>query len=363
MASVIAVHCIGSVVGLVDGNSFDLFARSLAQPFKFGTIGFFLISGFLMGEGISRRTPLEYLTRRLQTVLMPWLAWVSLCWILSIAHHRAPGELRLYSLGSEVPLALDKLRSCLLGTSYWFVPNLLLALCVLLLCRSFIDDLRLGLVLLMASLFYGLNIYARWIPLSGHTGALFGFVFYLWLGAWVARHFARFETWMAGIPLRVFAILPVLTLLPAILESQVMSAEGIEDNLNTLRLSNQLYSVTMVLAMFKLRTAIWPRKLNVRATTFGIYLSHAIVLSVVTILARWILLKAGVSGTWHAAPGWLACLSLGMFAAIYGTSLGLTTLLLKFPRLRWLVGAFPINRGYPASLDGATSVEMISLNR
>src|SRR5215472_17824439 len=82
MAAVVAMHCTENTHHLTGGNPTSL----MVQPFKFGTIGFFLISGFLMGKGLTHKKPSEYLVRRLRTVLLPWLLWFSLLCFLEFVH-------------------------------------------------------------------------------------------------------------------------------------------------------------------------------------------------------------------------------------------------------------------------------------
>jgi len=61
---------------------------SLLQFLKFGTIGFFLISGFLMGEGVTRSSPATYFRRRVKAILLPWAFW-GFIWFLR-ASRRGP---------------------------------------------------------------------------------------------------------------------------------------------------------------------------------------------------------------------------------------------------------------------------------
>jgi hypothetical protein len=147
-------------------------------------------------------------------------------------------------------------RIDLFSTAYWFVPNLMIAVSVLLLCRRFLYDPRLGCALLGLSLFYGVNAYSQWIPIQNHSEAFLGFAFYLWLGAWTAKHFAAFMAWIARIPLLALLVLAVLTGLAAFGEAEVLTDRGA---MNTLRISNQIYSVLAVLAIFKARGGLWPR--------------------------------------------------------------------------------------------------------
>ena len=339
MAGVVSVHCISTMFSLSGLSSLAGLERWMRQPVSFDVIGFFLISGFLMEEGLRRRTPAEYLKRRLKRIVAPWMFWYSLYFVIILANDAMHGRIAHLSWREGALFAFHTLLDCLFTSAYWFVPNLLLALCVLLACRRFSLDLWIGWVFLALSLFYGLNIHAHWIPIQDHTEALLGFVLYLWLGMWAARNFDAIQSWTGRIGTPVLLALAALAALAALWESSVLFAAGDHHSMNTLRLCNQAYSILIVLAIFRLRRPIWPRAANVRATTFGIYLIHPIVLWIIRGLIKRSTSGAVASLSWGWAAAAVICLSLCFFAVIYGTSLSLTSWLLDHPRLRWLVGA------------------------
>lgn len=337
IAAVVLVHCIVSMFTLARAGNEGALARAVRQPVEFDVIGFFLISGFLLEEGLTRRRASEYLRRRFQRIFLPWLTWFSLYCGMMLANDFAHGRLRLGSMRGLVLPVFNTLQDAMLSP-YWFVPNLLFALCILVACRRFLYDLRMGGVLLAMSLFYGVNIYTRWIPIADHSEALFGFVFYLWLGAWAARNFAAIQAWLERTSMLSMAALVVLTGVAALMESNLLAAAGNPRPMNILRISNQIYSIAVVLVIIKLRRPIWPRALNVRTTTFGIYLTHTIVVwLLVAVIKRTVL--SGIDGfTGYAQAATALCLSLGGFVVIYGSSLAVTHWLLGRPRLCWMVG-------------------------
>jgi membrane-bound acyltransferase YfiQ involved in biofilm formation len=344
MAAVVLVHCIGGVGALAGMSSADGLLRGLLQPFKFGTIGFFLISGFLMGEGLTRRGSWEYLKRRLERVLVPWFLWCSIFVVIFVAGDIDRGRLNLHFTRDATISLVQVVRGCMFESAYWFVPNLLLALCVLLFFRRVLYDLRVGCVLLAISVFYGLNLHARWLPVHSHTQALFGFVFYLWLGVWAARNFAAVDAWISQTSTPMLIVAAVLACLAALRESEVLYSMGSTSVVNTLRLSNQVYSVAAVLVIVKLRKAVWPRAMDVRTCTFGIYLTHSIVLVLAVFIIKRALLRAFGEAAWTSPAEVEICLSFLTFAVTYGSSLALTAWLLNQPRLSWMVGALPPDR-------------------
>ena len=328
--SIIAIHSAG-VFAVVDSNQ-DL-GFALLAPFKFATIGFFLISGFLMGERVDRRDPLAYLMRRFKKVFIPWSFWFgTMCVLLVIREFIfRPGSNALENLH----IAYVTSRATLLDTSFWFVPNLLLSIAILLMCRRYLYSLKLGFVLCLFNLVYVVNIYASWFT-TLHTQALFGFVFYLWLGSYAAHNFERMSRFLAKIPTAALVAGSAITGAAAYGESHLLFVLHSADPLNTLRLSNQAFSIFVVLMIFKFRRATWPAFIDVRRHTFGLYLSH---LAFVMLLGR----------TLRHFPRWApdsiyvsaiegVVLWVALSVTAYVCCLLLTRWLASRPSLQWMVG-------------------------
>jgi membrane-bound acyltransferase YfiQ involved in biofilm formation len=347
MAAIVAGHSVGVTPHVTGGDLSGLLVRATIQAFKFGTIGFFLISGFLMGNGLERKRASVYLARRLHTVFLPWLLWFLLYCSLELMYHLAVGDLHFDSMPGMLISIIDLVEGTLLGSAYWFIPNLILSMCVLLLCKHFLDDLRFGAALLIPSLLYGVNVHTQWLPLS-YTQVLSGFVFYLWLGAWAARNYARVETWISRVRASHFLCLVVLSGWAALQESSILTAAGSKGAVDTLRITNQLYSVAVVLAIVKSRKPAWPHFMNVRTGTFGIYLSHTIALSAIWHGGKQIL-PVSLSSAARDSNAISLCISFVLFASAYTASTLLTTYLVSKPRVRWVVGNFEGNSGTTAS--------------
>ncbi len=198
-------------VGATAGSAIGWFQFGVIAIAKFGTIGFFLISGFLLEKNLHARSSLELMERRIRKVFVPWALWFALtCALLSVAdvvrHKRAflPDTPWYLSIGTTAAHTFA-------STSFWFVPNLLLCLLLLLVFRRYLEKLWFGGVLLAISLFYSLNIYTQWID-AHHTRALFGFIFICGLGIMLAstsiasaNFFTRFRLdffgWLLHFPL------------------------------------------------------------------------------------------------------------------------------------------------------------------
>lgn len=193
MLSIVAMHAL-YVFGMMKQHA-PILQQVLMTPFKFGTIGFFLISGFLMGDGVGTSYPGEYMKKRLKKIFLPWLCWylLMLMYLIGVNEVHMHMGLRFNPQGYRIFARLLYIDTFF--TAFWFVPNLLLGMYVLVLFRQHLDDLRLGAALLAIDLFYVANIYARWVPRS-HTEAVLGFVFYLWLGGYAARRYKWLTVWL-----------------------------------------------------------------------------------------------------------------------------------------------------------------------
>lgn len=329
MAAIVAMHTMEVYPGGSIGNQYP------EQLFKFGTIGFFLVSGFLFGERIDRYTSGQYFGRRLKNVFVPWCVWFLLYCCLRLAgdvlHGRISTDPSLCRIRIEAALSTG-----LFETAYWFVPNLMIAMGVLLLFRRKLRDSRMGIVFLLLSLFYAANIYGGWIPVK-HSRAVFGFIFYLWLGAWAAWNFAAVERWLARVPATVMIGLIVLTNALALGEAKLLFSLHSADPLNTLRFTNQLASVVVVLGILKLKRGVWPRFVDVRAHTFGLYLTHTVALVVLLPVLVRVLPRIAPWEYWSRLPAALTLLAV-MFAVVYGGCLYVVRCMLAQPRLHWAVG-------------------------
>ncbi len=339
MAAVVFIHCIAWISRIAGNDSTAMFERGLRQPVSFDVIGFFLVSGFLMEEQLTRRRPMEYLKRRFHRVLTPWLFWFSLFCSILLISDVILGRFGLHAWMHNAFVIAHRVFDGLFSSIYWFVPNLMISLCILLLCRRFMFNLRLGCILMGISLFYGLDVHAQWFPIGNHTQALFGFVFYLWLGAWASRNFTAIQAWIARTSTSALMMLVVLAGSAAFLESNMLAASGSHNPMNTLRICNQVYAVVLVLLIFKLRRPAWPRFIDVRANTFGIYLIHPILLLLLGHVVNRTMFGPIVHLPRASLAATLLFLSLCCFVLLYGCSLALTKWLLGRPGLRWMVGA------------------------
>ena len=333
MVAIVLIHAVAQVND--DMGPIPLAQQSLMlQPFKFGTIGFFIISGFLVGDRLPASNPLSYLRRRASRLLPAWALW----WGLDTLDHTKRTLLHQYRAGLGATAIFDTVRVAafwvLTVTPVWFVPNLLVALTCVVMLRRWINDMRLGAFFLSLSIFYAVNVHARWIP-TRHTEALFGFVFYLWLGAWCAQRKDRVLSWVQARSGGWLAFWTSAAAGVSLVESHVLQAMNNSDFSNVLRFSNQIYSVLIVILLVRIQRRTWPAFVNVAQTTYGIYHTHEIFLGFVGfVVTRIMLASRHVLG-----PVGIVLMSLIVAPGAYALSLQLTRLFASSPRWAWAVGA------------------------
>ena len=279
MLAIITMHSANVLtVAAAEGSAIEAFQFALITIAKFGTIGFFLISGFLLEKNLETLGPSSLIRRRIRKIFLPWTLWFVLTcvtlWVSDLIRHKdgllsgAPFYLSLWSRAAFV----------FTRTSFWFVPNLLLSLMVLLMFRRYLQNLVFGGVLLATSLVYSLNIYTQWFD-AHHTRAMFGFIFYLWLGNYAGSNIDRFSDFLRFVPTWSLWLATFVSALASFGEGRLLMHLQSVDPLNTLKVTTQVFSVLVFLCFFKYRRRMWPVSFDVPRTTFGMYLAHVIVLA------------------------------------------------------------------------------------
>jgi Acyltransferase family len=309
----------------------------LFQLMKFGTIGFFLISGFLLGEGLTRTRPVEYFYRRLRVVLVPWMLWGLLWFVIALSYHLLEGT-KPESIGSSLRTVVGQyFRFVFTQSIYWFVPNFFICLAIVLCLYGRVSDYVQGAVYLAMSVFYGVNVYIELIP-TRHTSALLGFVFYLWLGAMAYKHRAGWNRWLnrsSWLRLITYTTAAAgLGLLETYILQRLHPHSG--DAANTLRIANQAFSVFAILLIVKCRRRLYPLALDVRAETFGIFLIHPVLVAISKIAVLHVAPSKRMAIT-EDGPLTLL-LSVATFVTIYIVSVLATKQIRRVSFLRWTVG-------------------------
>jgi hypothetical protein len=308
------------------------------QLFKFGTITFYILAGFLIGDKIKTTSPIAYLKRRFDSTFKPWLFWLIVYLILIYIDFFV-----MFKKGSLVrafdnPIAGlgDQLYFIVFETSFWFILNFLGSISILLLFRKYLYSFKLGLFLAICSLFYSLNLYHAWIP-SRHTTAVVGFVFYLWLGVIMHKYFEQFNVWIKKRSIYVLIGAVAITFIAACLESIYLmnSVNGIlVDPYNTLRISNIIYSIIAFLLLYKIGNIKWIKSLNPRTTTYGIHLIHfIIIMKGLPLIFRPLHITTVGKSSFD-----LVLIQYLRFLITYSCTYLLVYLINKVDRIKWIIG-------------------------
>jgi surface polysaccharide O-acyltransferase-like enzyme len=248
---------------------------ALIQFTKFGTITFFLLAGFLIGEKFADYSPAQYLKRRISTTFGPWLFWTLIYILAAVITLRI--KQRIYNDNEfNLPNILSIIKTTYLYTSYWFIINFLISITILLIFRRYLYSWYLGGTLLAFTLFYVVDIHYEWID-PRHTTAILGFVFFLWMGAQLRKHWQYIGRGIEKVSFLTLFILVTLTFGLSLYEITSLHGTSI-DPFNTLRVSNILFSLVFFAMLLKIKNFKFINYLKPRQTTYGIYLIHYILL-------------------------------------------------------------------------------------
>lgn len=312
-----------------------LFYIATIQISKFGTICFFILAGFLIGDKFVDYTPFQYLKRRINNTIWPWLFW-SLLYVVEpnidslISNHSlVPG---FTGGGSYWPVLWRRFSDTYLLTIYWFIPNFLFCITLLLVFKRYLYKYMFGGALLTFVIFYTINIYFGWIT-PGHTTAILGFVFFLWLGAIFNKNWYKMSLWIDRTSLWMWWGLTVLTLFIGIAEISYLKYLQINDPYNSLRISNILFSMSCFFLLLKIRDFKLIGYLKPRETTFGIYLIHYFF--VVFLLPR-VFDRFGIKVD-NLSVMVMFLYQILRFSIVYFLTLGVVMLINK-SKFKWLIG-------------------------
>ncbi len=301
---------------------------------KFGTVCFFLLAGFLIGDKFTDYTPGQYLKRRLDSTIVPWLFW-SVFFILLTNFNLIKGKLLLHPdpVGINVLQTLaNNITTTYLYTNYWFIPNFLFCITLLLIFKKYLYSYKLGIILFLFTLFYSVNIYFSWIVTS-HTMAILGFVFFLWLGAQMHKKWLKINIRLDKTSVSLWVILTILTLSLSTAEIFLLTSIHIHDPYNSLRFSNIMYSLCFFFLLLKIRYFKFIKFLKPRETTYGIYLIHYVILN---LIITQIINPLNINVNLLSVPV-ILLFQLVKFTVVYGLTM-LIIWSINALNLKWLIG-------------------------
>lgn len=281
MFAIVLEHCALLIFPTDHYNSLSILLVALiVQLCKFGTIAFFIISGFLLGR-MSINDKWGYFSRRVQAIGTPWVIWVSLQCLIGLSY--------IFFIKHEKIKVLLYIGKSIFFSAYWFVLIYFFTLMIFLLLITFIN--RIYLLFIGCSLLYAINLYTNWF-ITNHTLAFFGYISYVFIGYKIYENYANVCKLLDKVPIGIIFIFVLFTYCLSIGEGYLLYYKLFSDDwLNTLRFSNQIYSILVFTFLLKLKNSWYPKSLNPRKNTFGVYLVHPILLISISFLYKTVISK------------------------------------------------------------------------
>ncbi len=245
---------------------------------KIGSISFFTVSGYLLSAALDRYSPKEYLKKRLNNIIKPYVLFVLLYLILDSAG-AFYGQQRISNLVELPSFIGSKVMTILFYTSYWFIFNYFISVLILLSLYKYLYSTWLGFALLFCTLIYSVNIHAEWFP-AHHTTAFAGFTFFLWLGAYLKKHEGLFWDFVKGTSYWKWAVILFIALALNLYETFYLLTKGAQVVDSSLKFTNIIYALTAFGLLCKISSSIRFTWFNPRIETYPLYLVHPLFLKV-----------------------------------------------------------------------------------
>lgn len=278
ICSVVWGHCLLGLENRVfNQNNFQIIQAVMLQAGRIGTIMFFIISGFLLFDKVHRFSPADYLRYRLKSVIRPWALFLFLLVFIQLFEKLPPQELLAGHMLPIIKMFWQLLKGAVFHAAYWFVPVSIISAVTLIALKLYMDKFWLGMMLLTFSLFYSFNLYKAWIPVN-HTEAVFGYMFYLWLGMQIKRHIHKVKYVLSKLSAIILAITSLFIFCIACTEGIWLTKLGCADAYGSLRLSNAVLSILLFLMLLKSHRLTFIDWLHPQQNTYGIYLVHSIII-------------------------------------------------------------------------------------
>jgi peptidoglycan/LPS O-acetylase OafA/YrhL len=282
ICSIIWGHCLFGWEAIMPKNMVYHIALSIITELgRVGTVIFFIISGFFLGNNIHKYTLLSYLRHRLFSIIVPWVCFLTLFVLIQIAHLRSMHQIITDSPVKTLLLFYNIFKGFVFHAAYWFIPISMIAACALVVLKNYMNKSWLGIIFLSATLFYGVNLHYGWIS-ANHTKAFAGYIFFMWLGLQLKMHMHQVTQLIEKLswPVLLHALLLLLAI--ACWESVQLQHTGSVDPYASIRISNWLLSIGVFIALLKSDKLTWVSYLKPQRYVYGVYLVHCIIITELT---------------------------------------------------------------------------------
>jgi fucose 4-O-acetylase-like acetyltransferase len=260
MVGIVLVH------SRAHGGSWSAADHVVNQIGRFATPMFFMVSGYLWAYGGGASRPGNYLGRRLESLLVPYLFWFAVTFVGMRGVD--------YIAAGQVGDVWGDLYEVLFMSLFWFIPQLLLTLYVVGVAYRRFGATVVGLGALVITLLYAVNFYVGAVHVM-HSEAPLAFALAAWLGMVLYDREDEVQSWLDRIPMGALLAAVVVTFAIALADALNL---GIGD---TMRGANQVYSLAVIAALLKYSYGRrWVYRERTVGRTYGIYLMHLLVLVV-----------------------------------------------------------------------------------
>lgn len=245
---------------------------------RIGTINFFIITGYFLGEKVQFFTLKSYIEHRSFSLILPWIIFLGIFVLIEMFKILTMKQVLHESIWFEINLFIRLVKSFIFDLSYWFVPASLFSSLILILFKKQVYSFRFGIILASISLFYCVNLYYSWIP-AAHTKSFLAYTFFMWLGLTLKLNLNFFKDFLKKMRWMNLALLFSVAYILACTEGLFLLKIGSKDPFGSTRLSNEFVSIILLLAVLKSDWLRWITIFNPRKYTFGIYLIHFIIIA------------------------------------------------------------------------------------
>ena len=293
MLSIVTFH---SCLIFLEFNKNDLIYSGITQTqlffimqfLRFGNVCFFMISGFLFGNKMSKSLDVQtdvkaYLTRRWAALKIPTLLFSLLIALLYLLIPIGKLLIRNEEL-SLVQLLISFVSTFFFGYT-WFIYNLFIGFFLVVLAilypkiKSF-----LFITTFITAIFWGINPYLKVINVTEHMFTFFGFSFYVLFGYYLGGNLSKFYVitdYINRNKLMYFSLLILLFVISYFESKYLYLYTNILPYYN-LKLSSQIQSLIIFFGMCSFFTKpSYPSWADPKTETVGIYFMHSLVLSLV----------------------------------------------------------------------------------
>jgi hypothetical protein len=290
--AIIAIILHHSELGEAGDVHYTLGYLAFLQLSKYGTITFMIISGYLFEKTLHKYSTRELIIRKFHTLLLPSLLFIFCYSITKFFFDKA----NVFGFKGIVTFAY----MIVFYSIYWFIFNLFLIQTV----NSYLKDIKRVKYYFIASLLitgtYAINIYLRLIPNAAAVVLSYFSLFF------IGRYVSFYEVFIVEKVRSIinnklyfysYLVLVLVFYSLAVTESFLIQKYIRTDPANILRISNIVFSILLLVPLYKIKNQLFFHKIFPKKSVFLVYLIHPFVLFTKDTIAYCFGLTSATHGT------------------------------------------------------------------